>query len=143
MKKKNTGKNGLSNDELVSALYSVYDLFDRLNTPFFLLGETAKAAVEGIHLEGDTLYVGTRDVELIPDRLNWLKTFEPTTEIGDDEIKYKQKVDTTGADVNVVIKRVKRSYEFIKNPDQVVYMHETWKIPNQFDKYWKVRAILR
>lgn len=123
--------------ELLDALYYMHDLFDRALVPFFLIGITAKCAVKNEELSGDALHLGVRKLDLTQSGMNVLSILTNAEEVTEKRIIYK----TGGVPVHVHI--YQKENRMITNPEYVMYMYESFRVPNQFDKYWKVKHLLK
>ena len=128
-------KPSLSHDELLKGLYFVFDLFSRSNTPFFLLGDTAKAVIENKSLSGDKVEVGVRKVEYQDRPFGIMQAFHQAESFTDNEILYK--IDN----IPVVVKVIDSLDPMFMATNTVMYQHEFFNIPNPFKEYWEKRHL--
>lgn len=131
------GTTEFSTEELNKALFDIDDLMDAFAIPYVLLGDTAYAAKHRLQLEGNEITVGARDLEFTRERLRHIPIIRDNVDIKSEEITY----DFNG--ITIRIKRIKKKYRFIKNPDSLLYNYWNFNIPNSFDKYWKIRGVIR
>ena len=134
MKKPEEVKFSFPHEKLLKALYFMFDLFSRANVNFFLLGNTAKCAKENKLLEGDSVTIGIRALDVQERSLGILEAFQRADTINDSEIKY------TIDGVPVIVKIIRSSEPMFTNCDTFMYQYEFFSIPNPFDEYWKNRA---
>lgn len=121
------------------ALYFVEDIFSRAMIPFVLLGETAKSVYENLDREVNTpIEVGITKNNLTQYGKSTLKMFlPPETEWGSKKITF------THQGTPVTIRVIHRKYSVMEKPDQVFYKITNFKIPNPFEKYWKIRGVIQ
>jgi len=131
-----------SGKEMRDALRHAEDVFDRAGISFFLLKEVARLVKDGQELENLpalTLGVVSTDFGGVQKRL--LKTtmeyLGNSYEASDKKIEFKHK----GVPIKVKVISVHR--RFFSNPDNVYYDYTQFRIPNQFEKYWRMRFMVR
>ena len=61
------------------------------------------------------------------------------------ELKWKINLD--GAEfehegVPIKLKVIKKNIEFFSNPDTMFYRGREFRVPNQWDKYWRMRKVI-
>ena len=124
--------------ELENALRNVDDLFARcvLDTKYFLLGDTAKAAKENGFLSGPCIEVGIEDRYLTPEVRSTLKQFGHVDNPGDN---WEYEV----AGVPVKVKVIHNKYDFFKHPDIKYWAYDDYQLPNPFDTYYKSRFLIK
>ena len=139
MTTKNTqNKVEFSPDQLRLALFFVENLLERISTPFVVLGEMADCLKNNKQLKADKVIVGVRALELMPTRRETMKQF-----MGKIIEETNTKIVTEFEGVPVIIKLYKIDYGFLTNPDTVGVEYGHWKVPNNFEKYWKMRHLVR
>lgn len=123
------------------ALRDANDVFERAMLPAILLGDVAyQVKMEKRDGFSDTVSVdhlewGIPKKNLTQEIVSLFKTwgFTPT----DTGYEY------TIQGVPVKIKVYERNYNFLTNPDLVFYGVDEFKVPNPFEKYWKVRNLIK
>jgi hypothetical protein len=164
--KKNGKKAGKSSSKIYSrehldrALIGVLDIFERASCPFFLLGETARSIVEDGALDGSEIEIGIKAQHATKEALSALNTVLSDLELliaNNWEIQDKgwgtghfietrntaKKLRFMSEDVPVTVKIIRKKYSFLEYLDNVVYAFDDYKVPNPFDKYYKVRGIIK
>lgn len=115
------------------ALREAGDLLDRALLIHFVLGDTAKRIVDQKPLEGiEKITLGVRERALNEYALSTLKTM-----VGDNwrELEF--------GGVPVEIKVIKNDRGLMEHPDIVFYGYDEYFIPNSFEKYWKMRGLIK
>lgn len=127
-----------SQEQLDKALLDSFDLMRRilLETTCIVLGETAKCIYENRGLNCDGIDLGIEKRYLGPEVLSTLKDWA-TQEITDNGFTYEVE------GVPVRVKFIQRKYHFFKYPDMRFYGPETYKIPNPFSAYYKMRHLIK
>ncbi len=128
-----TPKKTFGNDQLMSALYGVFDLFSRSITPFFLLGDTAYACYHNKSLFGDHVEVGIRYLEYNERSLGIMEAFKHAESMNEHEIRY----DFDG--IPVIVKVVHDDSPMFSSPGNKMFQREYFNLPNPFDEYWKLK----
>lgn len=113
------------------------DVIEILRTffPLILAGDTAYSIVKNTRPKEEKITFQIRHTDWTKFAKNMLLTVLPQAKITDKNITF----DFNG--VPIEIKLVKRD-KYLKRPDMVIYNHETYWIPNPFDKYWKARGLV-
>jgi len=119
------------------AVQHIEDIFDRLICNFVLTGEIARCAKESLIPEISKVQVAVRDLEFTQQKRDTMKTLWP------DVIFKGNKIFLEFEDVPIEVKMLKNEYDFILYPEQVSFLHWKYNIPNQWDKYWKMRNLVR
>ena len=102
-----------------------------------ILGDLAYCMVNNEPLNANKIVVGVRKLETDYSTLETIKSFMP------GEIKHKgDKVEFTYEGIPVIVKIIKNDYSFITNPDTRFAEYWHWLVPNNFDKYWKMRHLV-
>lgn len=124
-------------DELRLALFFIENALERVSTPFVVLGDMAYCLKYGVQLTADKIVVGVRKLELLDSRKDTFK------QMLSREVKEENnKIEFEFEGIPIVVKLYKNDYTFLTNPDQVNVEYGTWKIPNNFEKYWKMRHLV-
>ena len=141
VKMKETGPNGLTDDQLSEALFKIEDTFQRMLCPFFLLGETAQSIrdsyVGSEKLTGRKIEIGVQRKYLTKEALITLDSYETGKEKTGFGFKLLFK------DIPIEVRIIERKYSFLKNLDKRFYRTSEYLLPNPFEAYWKVRGIIR
>lgn len=116
----------------------VTDLMERglVEDNILLLGDTARAVVDGKPLYGDCLEVGIERRYVTPLVASVFKQFMGA------EDPYHSFTFNIGK-VPVKVKVIQRVYGFFKNKSAVNYDYRWFLVPNPFEKYWKARHIVQ
>lgn len=126
--------------DYLNTLEELEYIFEGAMIPFVLLGETARRVKEGELLEGiEVLEIGVLK--------NTMSAYVERT-FKDRWGDWKNKVvdvvlSYNGKSIPVSIKFVERNYKFFENLDQKFYFSGNQKIANPFDKYWKIRNLIK
>ena len=107
-----------------------------LDPLFLVLGETARCLKEDTVLVGNGIDVGIEDRYVDSSLLGIVKEYAHAV-VTDKGFIY----DFNG--VPVRCKFIKKKYECLAFPDVKFYGPEQYRIPNQFEKYWKMRFIIQ
>lgn len=140
-------------DDLHAALRDVFDLFESLGgIKCLLLGKTAQSAKKG-KLEGDKITVGIRELELTGKGstnrkgqiyswiANYFRRGYSKTMLFEPELEHIISYDFHG--IPIEIKVIQRKYNFLKNPEPIIYNYDDYIIPNPLDKYLKTQYIVQ
>lgn len=126
--------------DYLNTLEELEFIFEGATIPYVLLGETARRVYNTEPLEGiDVLEIGVLKSSM-SDYVE--RTFKDRW--GD----WKNKtVDVTlaynGKKIPVNIKFIEKDYSVFKNLDQKFYFSGNQKIANPFNKYWKMRNLIK
>ena len=121
------------------ALYFLEDVMERSLITFFLLGETARTVIENLDQDPTTaIEAGIKRTEYTEYAKSTLKMFLPS-----DTVYGKKAIKFDWQGTPVTIKIIDRKYGFLNNLDSVFYKITSFRIPNPFKKYWKVRGIIK
>lgn len=127
--------------EIKRALLDLTDVLEMASLPYVLLGETARAMMDGKDgiaendLNVDIIEVGVFQRNMTPEVLSLFKTWK----FEKNEKGYTYKM----GNVPIQLVVVQRRYKFFDNPDQRFYGPDTFKLPNPFENYWKARFIIQ
>ena len=118
-------------DQLLEALYWMYDVMDRALITMCLVGTTADCVIKNIDLGGEGITVAIRKLER--DSGSWAiaTTFAPPLEDLGDKVKYRH---INGVPVTVYV--LKDSVT-LQQPNVVLYRAEGFKIPSPYDQFLK------
>ena len=140
------GQAVFSQTQLDEAFNHFNDIMDRCLCSFVLFGETARSIKQDEKLQGDGIYAGVRILDFTQSTSSMLTTMASNVDIhlGIENFKKTEKVfNWEFKGIPIRIKLVHRRYKFIDNPDFVWYYAENYKIPNPFNKYWKMRFLIQ
>ncbi len=126
-------------EQLKEALLYTEDILDRALVPFIVLGKMATQLrdQELPVFEADRIQIAVLERYLSDSPISIMKMVNPNMVWGEDTIRF------TYSDVPVEIKIIRQNYEFFKNPDFRMYSLSSFNIPNPFEKYWKMRSLIR
>ncbi len=115
--------------QLLTALYWVWDAFDRANVVMFLVNHTAEDALNNLEPGGISIDVGVRREEWVSGGRRLLDAF-----LGDPIIEDEKHAEYLHEGVRVNI------FNYEKNPctdqpDSINYMYETFRIPNPYKEF--------
>lgn len=124
--------------QLEAALLSLDDLMERCSIPdrYFLLGETAKAVRDNLHLTGSCIEAGVEERYLSENVRSIIKLFTNVDNIVDN-------FEFEASGIPIRVKVIKNDYDFFKYPDVRVYGPEEYQIPNPFKEYYQMRGLIR
>lgn len=114
------------------------EVLNTLAIEWVALRETANDIRQLQLTDATGVYLGTRVYELTKERMAHIRHHLPGLVETEGKLSY-----THINDVPVEIKIIHRDYSFIKNPDQVLYLNEPYKIPNNWETYWKQKYLIR
>ena len=129
-----------SEDQLHEALFFVEDLFERVALQPVVLGDLAYCIVHSEPLNANKVIVGVRRLETNYSVLETLKDW--AGQLAENVVESKGKIEFTYKGIPIIIKILSREYGFISNPDTLPTEAWHWKVPNNFDKYWKMRHLV-
>lgn len=119
-----------THEQLLSALYFIWDAFDRGPVEFFLVRDTAKQAKEGKNLSGNGIDVGVRKLEWISGGKRVMDNFT-----GQYLVKENNELsEYIWAHVPVRV-HVYSDNECLASFDTIMYEHESFSLPNPYDKF--------
>lgn len=120
-------------NDLLQALYKIWDAFERANVEFFLVGDTYYAAKANRDLTGDRVTVGIRKNEWISGGRRLIDAFITPVSETEDMALY----EFEGVPVEV---RVYKDSDCILNCDTINYRYESFKTPNPYSEFVKQYA---
>lgn len=125
-------------DQLKQALLELDDLMHRtlMQEQYLLLKDTARALVEQLFLP-QVLEAGLERRYITKEVMTTFDMYCPEMK------KTPNGIEFVLNGVLVKFQFIERKYEFLKYPQRIIYGPEDYQVPNQFDKYWKARHIIR
>lgn len=117
-----------SSQQLLDALYWIWDAFERSNVPFFLVFQTAEDAIKQHDLTGDRVEIGVRRMEWVSGGKRIIDAFVMPLSEGKDEAIYEYR------GVPVIV-HVYDDSDCVVQTDMVRYRYEEFKIPNPYSKF--------
>lgn len=116
--------------QLLDALYYIWDAFERSNMPFFLVWDSARRALLNVDLQGEYVCVGVRSNEWRGGAQRIFAAFagEPEEEDGNLLI-YRH----NGVPIHIHL--FEKDHECIVQTDMVRYRYEEFKVPNPYQKF--------
>ena len=125
-------------DQLKQALLELDDLMHRtlMQEYYILLKDTAQALVEQLFLP-QFLECGLERRYLTKEVLTTLDQYCPDKKTTDKGIEFVLN------GVLVKFQFIEKKYEFFKYPVKIIYGPEDYQVPNQWDKYFKARHIIK
>jgi hypothetical protein len=118
-------------DELLKALYWIWDVFDRCNVPFFLVNQTAKDVIAQRDLTGNKIEVGIRRNEWVSGGKRLIDAFATPTSETDNGATYQFE----GVPIFLY---VYDTSDCIEQTDMVRYKYEQFKVPNPYSKFIEI-----
>lgn len=138
-----TAKGKASVSDKLMAIQDIYDIQEKTNIPFIILGDLAKTIKDKIdYYDGEKIEFGFKASALVPEIRSLFKTW------GFEETEYGYKYNFTppikwDIKIPVEIHCFKRHYTFFDNPDIGFFGVDEYRLPNPFDIYWKVRGVIQ
>lgn len=129
-----TSEKPFTHDQLLKALYFIFDLFSRANMPFFLTEDTAECAKKGLPLKGNKVTVGIRQLDNQAHSFSILEAFFLADKIGKNQIRY------TYEGIPIIVEVVHDNDPMYTFTDTIIYQQEWFHLPNPYDKYVEKRS---
>jgi hypothetical protein len=125
-------KNQFTHNQLIKALYWIWDAFERASIPFFLTGNTMNNVAENKLLDGYAIECGVRLLDWKSSARYIFDTFAtPISEEGNIVIyKYEG--------VPIILKIYKEDDPCIVSTDTKMYFAEAFKVPNPINRFKEV-----
>ncbi len=117
--------------QLLNALYWVWDAFERAAVPFFLVGQTAQDVIANKDLSGDKVEAGIRKMDWISGAKRVLDVFITPKEETETHALYEFE------GIPVVL-HIYEDSDCIINTDSKVYRYETFKVPNPMSEFERI-----
>lgn len=131
-------------DDLNKAIMDIYDMTERTQINFIILGDLAKT----IHDKKDQVFTDHLEFAIPKNAVvpEIHRLFTGTWLFKETKYGYTYDyVPPTHWDVHIPVEVhvIKGDYSFFKNPDHGFYRVDDFYIPNPFEEYWKVRGLVR
>jgi hypothetical protein len=120
------------------ALDYVWDILARSQIEFMLFGDTAYSIINNTMPKYQKVYLGVKRNDLTEFGRRILTLTTP----GATDDGHKIKFDSPEG-VPIEIRIVNKDYPFFDRPDTILWRQDAYKIPNPFDKYWKVYRLIQ
>lgn len=126
-----------SKEQLDKALLESFDLMQRalLDGTYVVAGDAARCLYENRGLDCDGLDFVLERRHVTKEVISMLKDWA-TTHVRSDG--FECEIER----VPIRVKFLNGKYDYFSFPDQRVYGPEIYKIPNQFERYWKEKESL-
>lgn len=124
-----------SDTEVRDALRWIGDILDWSQIPFMVLGDLVPQMISQNPVSVDKIVIGIRKNAWNKTTQSLFKTFLPSVNVDELSLDFNS--------VPIELKIITRDYEFFKNPDNVFYWTDEYKIPNPWDKYYKARFLIK
>ncbi len=122
-----------SHEQLLIALYWIYDVFERANMNFFVIDDTARAIRRQGNLYGSQVTIGTRLLEWVSGSKTLIDTYLQDESI--DTTEEPDKVTYIAPNGVPIVLHIFNGDETITSLDQIPYEHEYFQIPNPFERF--------
>lgn len=118
--------------QLLDALYYMWDAFDRALMPYFLIHKTAEDAMKNRDLTGNKVTLGVRKMEWLGGSRRILEAFTgtPLTE-SDELVTFEHK----GVPIEL---HLYDDHNCIIQTDMIRYRYEEFKVPNPYSEFEEV-----
>ena len=123
----------LPSEQLLAALYFIWDAAERGQLDIFLIGDTAKQVKADKDLEGDKITVGCRRNEWDSGQGRIAQTFIEHS-LGTKAVEVDNEVVYISAGVPIHI-RLYEDNPTLKSFDIVFYRYETFNLPNPYTEF--------
>lgn len=128
----------IDSQELLDALYWIWDAFERSSIPFFLIYQTYEDAKANHDLTGDKVEIGVRRNEWISGGRRIIDGFIlPVTETDDEVIYHYKKVNSSNQPILVIV-HVYDDSPCIKSLDMIHYRYEEFYVPNTYKTFLEI-----
>ena len=119
-----------THDQLLQALYWVFDFMDRAMINFYLVGSTAESVKNQKDLFGDKINIAIRKNEWISGARNIADAFATPLKETETKVEYEYQ----GVPV---IMYVLEDNEMLTSSDSILYASEVFRLPNPYEKFKK------
>lgn len=119
-----------SHEQLMKALYYMFDAFDRANIKFFLTGKTAKACYENKGLSSDKVEIGIRKLEYVSGAWRVLTEFAKPVKEEEEMIHFEHE----GVPIEC---RLFDEDVFFNQAQPILWQYEGFNLPNPYEEYVK------
>ena len=128
----------IDSQELLDALYWMWDALERSSMGFFLIHQTYEDAKKGNPLTGDKVELGVRKNEWVSGGKRILDAFiKPTSETLTEAVYLYKKVNSKNVPVKIII-HIYEDSPCITSLDMIHYMYERWSVPNPYSEFIKI-----
>ncbi len=124
-----------THDQLLEALYWIWDLFERASMTMVLIKDTGDSAYHDRPLKGDAIYVAARRLEWDSGARGVIDSLAQYVHATDDQVTFK-----ANNDVPVVVYILPDDY-CLTSADVKLYEHENFKFPNPYERFKEVYNI--
>lgn len=133
-----TSPSKFNHAQLQEALLVAQDYLERSMVPFVLLDETAKQMLNEMPtLDLNEISVGVLEQHWTEFCVSTFRSLVPSASISKDV------VDFTINKVPIIIWIIHRKFDVFKHPDTRFYYTSEFRLPNPFNKYWKIRHFIK
>jgi hypothetical protein len=122
-----------THDQLIAALYYIWDAFDRANMRWFLVGDTAQLVTKNKDLVGDGIDVGIRLMEWRSGSKNIFDSF-----IGDPDMEEEDLVTYIHNKVPIRLHIYEPDDECIIATNPLMYRNENFSVPNPPERFEEI-----
>jgi hypothetical protein len=122
---------GFPHDQLLKALYWVYDFMDRASINFFVVGKTAESVISKQDLIGDKITVGVR-------RLEWLSGAKQIADAFATPLKEDDKTVEYEYEGVPILLYILDDDPTIVSCNSEIYNSEFFRFPNPYSKFQEV-----
>ncbi len=124
--------------DLLDALYWVWDAFDRSNVPFFLVHQTYEDAIKDRSLRGDKVEIGIRKNEWNSGGRRILENFIQPVKESETEALYEfRRVNSNEVPVPVIL-HIYPDSPCITATNPIMYKYENFSVPNPYSEFIKI-----
>lgn len=138
----NTQSGSLLNSwDVGAALRELYDLTESMLLPYVLLGDVARQikygrdGYNGNDLQVDKVQFGTYYKNVTAEVLSLIHQWNW------EETPWGFRFESNGVPIEFYV--FSKKYRFFQMPDMGYYGPDIFKLPNEFEKYWKARGLLK
>jgi len=131
-------KNDINVALLDKAMDYVFEILNRSSIQYMLFGDTAYSVIYNTPPKYQKVYLGVKRHDMTEFATRILSLTIPGA-INDG---HKIKFDSPEG-VPIEIRIINKDYPFFDRPDTIIFRNDPYKIPNPFDKYWKVYRLIQ
>ena len=124
--------------KLDKVMYWLDDTMMHCQMDYILFGDTAYSVYKNTFPKFNRINIGILEQDFHKFGRSVLKSITGVDELDIETSKVKFKHDG----IPVHIRIVKKNYPFLKNPQDITYKMDTYKIPNPFEDYWRVYKLV-
>lgn len=119
-----------NHEQVMSALYNIFDASERTGIIFFLIGDCARACYKNLPVSTDRIEIGMRRLEKESGAWRIFTEFAKVVKEDKDEVIIEYK------GMPVYCKLFDDEF-FFTQPDTIIWQYEAFRIPNQYEEYVK------